>query len=73
MNKSVTSLQEKASAIIDRFLDDHLAGKLLAMGVLPGSQLKVVRIAPRGGGYYLKIDGQNIAVRVIEAQNILLK
>lgn len=73
MKKSVATLKEKDSAIIDRFLNYNIAGKMLSMGVLPGSKVKMIRIAPRGGGFYLKVDGQNIALRVVEAENILLR
>ncbi len=46
--------------------------KLLAMGVLPGKTIELVRKSPFGGAWYVKIDGQSMALRVNEAQTILI-
>ena len=73
MNTTILNLKEKTVATIIGFSDNRMAGKFLAMGVLPGSSVKVVRIAARKGGYYLQVDGRNIAVRVQEAASILIK
>ena len=54
------------------FSDDRMASKLLSMGVLPGSQIRIVRIAPLHGGYYVQINGLNIALRVNEAESIIV-
>ncbi len=71
--KSVSTLKEKITARICSFTDDQLASKMMAMGALPGSTVEVVRIAPMGGGYYLKINGHNIAVRASEAASIVVE
>lgn len=54
------------------FIDDIIAGKLITMGILPGSMVHVVRKAPFKGGIYLKIDGGNIVLRYQEAATIIL-
>ena len=43
------------------------------MGILPGKVLKLIRRAPFGGGLYIKVADCNIAVRDVEAQNILIE
>lgn len=55
------------------FTNDQLASKLMAMGILPGSQLTLVRKAPFGGAWYVAIDQQFIALRRQEAAAILVK
>ncbi len=72
MNSPVTAVGEGISGRILRFTDDHIGGKLMTMGVLPGSKVKVVRIAPFNGGFYLKVDGINMVLRVREAGSIIM-
>ena len=71
MANAVTQLKVGNTGRISHFTNERIAGKLVTMGVLPGSYLKVVRIAPFNGGYYLKVDGMNIVVRSDEASNII--
>jgi ferrous iron transport protein A len=73
MNSPVTNVKEGATGRIVQFTDDYIAGKLMTMGVLPGSKVEVVRIAPFNGGFYLKVDGINMVMRVQEARNIILR
>ncbi len=70
---TVTALKENECGRVLRFNDDQLAGKLLSMGILPGSLLKVKRIAPLSGGYVLKIDGHSLALRLQEAESIVVE
>jgi len=58
--------------LIVGFTDEQLAGKLLAMGVLPGSKLEFVRRAPFGGACYVKVDDQALALRNEELAAILV-
>ncbi len=71
MSNSVVQLKAGNGGRITHFTDDHVAGKLMTMGVMPGSQVRVVRIAPFNGGYYLKVDGMSIVVRNDEASYIM--
>lgn len=72
MNSPVTTLKEGRTGRIAHFTDEVIAGKLMSMGVLPGSKVRVVRIAPFNGGYYLQVDGSNMVLRVREADSIVL-
>ncbi len=71
MANSVIQLKVGTGGRITHFTDDRIAGKLMTMGVLPGSRLRVMRIAPFKGGYYLKVDGMSIVVRNDEASFIM--
>lgn len=72
-HKCPTQLKTNEIGYISSFSNDELAGKFMAMGVLPGSTIQMVRKAPFGGAYYLKIDRHLIAVRKEEAECIILK
>ncbi len=73
MNSPISHLKAGIVGKIAHFTNDEIAGKLMTMGVLPGSKVQVVRIAPFRGGFYLKIDGINMVVRLQEASNIVLE
>jgi ferrous iron transport protein A len=59
-------------AMIVRFEDEKVAGKLISMGMMPGSSFQMIRKAPFGGGYYVKIDGVNMALRASEVSKIIV-
>lgn len=70
---SVANLQAGDHGIVAHFTNDQMAGKLMSMGMLPGSNVQVVQKAPFKGGFYLKVDGNCIAIRNTEAENIFLE
>jgi len=45
----------------------------MAMGIMPGSSIRMIRKAPFGGGCYIKVDNLLIALRESEALSIILK
>ena len=55
------------------YATDYIAGKLMAMGVLPGSQIELVRVSPLGDSLYVKADNQYLALRKVEAACIVMK
>jgi Fe2+ transport system protein FeoA len=71
--RSLPDLKAHESARTISISDPALACKLTAMGVLPGSRIEMVRSAPFGNAYYVKVDGVRIALRQEEAANILLE
>lgn len=60
------------SATVSYLADAQFAGRLMAMGVLPGSHVEVLRSAPFGGGFYIKADNLLIALRNEEAELIFV-
>jgi len=71
--RTVPDLKQHESALAIAFNDSALAGKLTAMGVLPGARVELVRSAPFGNAYYVKVDGVRLALREEEAASILLE
>jgi Fe2+ transport system protein FeoA len=71
--RTVPDLKLHESALTLAFTDPALAGKLTAMGVLPGVRIELVRPAPFGQAYYVKVDGVRLALREEEAASILLE
>lgn len=65
--------EKQALRTVLGFTDQHIASKLLSIGVLPGSQLQIIRKAPGGFVYFIKVDGVSIALRKNELQAIILK
>ncbi|MEZ5042326.1 MAG: FeoA family protein [Saprospiraceae bacterium] len=59
--------------IISHFTDEGIASKLMSMGILPGSHIALVRKAPMGGGWYLKIDNKILALREKELGCIVMR
>ena len=71
--RTVPDLKLHESALTLAFADPELACKLTAMGVLPGTRIEMVRHAPFGAAYYIKVDGIRMALREEEAASILLE
>lgn len=44
--------------------------KLLAMGILPKTQVQLIRVAPMGDPLQIRVRGCDIAIRVSTAQQI---
>ncbi len=55
-----------------QFEDAQLGGKLMAMGMLPGANIELVRRAIAGNTLYIKFNGYCLAIRRSEAMSILL-
>jgi Fe2+ transport system protein FeoA len=50
-----------------------LKRKLLDMGVVPGSQLEVIRVAPLGDPVEVRIKGYNLSLRKEEAKQVTIE
>ncbi|HQG38398.1 MAG TPA: FeoA family protein [Chitinophagales bacterium] len=70
--KNITHLKEGESAVIGEFSNYHIASKLMAMGLLPGSSISLQRSAPFGGAYYIKANNHYVALRSEEAKSVCL-
>lgn len=71
-NKSLATLGKHEVGYVTKFTDDTLASRLIAMGILPGSQARLLCKAPLRGGFYIKFDNQRVALRSVEAQSIVV-
>ena len=70
--KNITHLQIGENAIIGEFSNGYVACKLMAMGLLPGSSVSLMRKAPFGGAYYIKAKNHYVALRKNEAENVIV-
>jgi ferrous iron transport protein A len=70
--RTLAALADGQFGVIHQYTHDVIASKLMSMGILPGKSLKLVRRLPFGGGLYVKVGNQNIALRQEEAENILV-
>jgi ferrous iron transport protein A len=71
--RHLDQLKRGDKGLVSHFLNQRIASKLLAMGILPGSIIQMVRKAPFGGGCYIKVDNFFIALRKNEAEAIVLQ
>lgn len=62
-----------SSGLVSHFTNERVAGKLLSMGVLPGTLVRMIRKAPFGGTCYIKADNILLALRKDEACSIVLR
>lgn len=72
-DKQLSKLKPGTPGFVAAFTNEQIGCKLLSMGVFPGSRVEIVRAAPFGGGLFLKIDGNYLALRQQEAACILLR
>ena len=56
--------------IVDILSDCGRAGRLAALGFLPGQRVRVSRIAPLGDPISIEMSGQEISLRLAEADLI---
>lgn len=69
----LSELQIGQKRIVSNFEDSRLGGKLMTMGMLPGSLVELVRKASAGKTFYVKVNGYGMALRANEAAQIFLK
>lgn len=70
--KRLSDLKPGFTGEVAAFGNDVVAAKMMSMGILPGTRLMLVREAPFGGGWYVKIGNYAIALRKQEAACIIM-
>jgi ferrous iron transport protein A len=73
VNKNLTELPLQTEGSIVQFSNELIGSKLMAMGVLPGSKVAVIRKSPFGGSWYVKADGTCLALRKAEVASIIVE
>jgi ferrous iron transport protein A len=71
-SRSVAELKRGESGIISGFTDSVISLKLMEMGCLPGSTIKMNFAAPLGDPISYDIAGYNLSLRFSEAACILI-
>ncbi|MDG2419937.1 MAG: FeoA family protein [Saprospiraceae bacterium] len=69
----MSDLKIGQKSIVQNFTNTQMGGKLMTMGMLPGSLVELVRKASAGKTFFIKVNGFGMAVRKNEAANILLE
>ena len=74
MSKSITvaHLKPGEQGVIEGFSDAHLSLKLLDMGCLPGTTVKMKFSAPLGDPICIDVEGYSLSLRKAEASTISL-
>ena len=73
MGKTVADLKVGESGIISGFWNSSLTLKLLEMGFLPGTMIKLNFKAPLGDPISIRVSGYNVSIRLDEAAMILIQ
>ena len=73
MNRSVADLKRGESGTIVGFYDSIISLKLMEMGCLPGSVIKMNFAAPLGDPISYYVAGYNLSLRISEASSILIE
>jgi ferrous iron transport protein A len=73
MARSVADLKIGEKGVIQFFKDELMSLKLLEMGCLPGTEVKLSFVAPFGDPICIKVDGYHLSLRKDEASTILIK
>lgn len=71
--RSVADLKPGESGVIKGFTDNIISLKLMEMGCLPGSTIKMNYTAPFGDPISYYIAGYNLTLRISEASAILIE
>ena len=72
-SRTVADLKTGETGIIYGVKDDILKLKLLEMGFLPGSEIKLNFRAPLGDPISVRVSGYNVSIRLDEAALISLQ
>ena len=73
MGKTVADLRVGESGVIKGFQNSTITLKLLEMGFLPGSLVKLNYKAPLGDPISVRISGYNVSIRLDEAAMIVIQ
>jgi len=71
-DRSVADLNPGESGVIKGFSDNVISLKLMEMGCLPGSTIKMNFAAPFGDPISYYIAGYNLTLRISEASAIMI-
>jgi ferrous iron transport protein A len=70
--KTAADLKKGQSGIIKGYTDSVVSLKLMEMGCLPGTVIKLNFSAPFGDPISIDVAGYNLSLRLSEASNILI-
>jgi Fe2+ transport system protein FeoA len=69
---TLTELRPGQRGTVNGFASSHPPVRLLEMGLLPGTEVEVVRLAPLGDPMDLKVRGYHLSIRREDARLVLI-
>ena len=73
MNFALTDIKPGHSGLVAKVSGDpELRRRLMAMGLLPGTAIRVDRVAPLGDPIEISVRGYKLLIRKAEAHSILV-
>ena len=63
----------RRAEIVSIDCDRRISRRLMEMGLLPGTEVRVVRVAPLGDPIELRVRNYSLSVRRAEAANIAVR
>ncbi|MDX2303500.1 MAG: FeoA family protein [Microscillaceae bacterium] len=73
INRSIADLKIGETGIIKSFTDDLISLKLLEMGCLPNTPVKMCNIALFGDPVCVKVCGYRLSLRKAEASTVIVE
>lgn len=70
---TLRDLRPGQQGTITGYATDAMPGRLLEMGLLPGTTVEVVRLAPLGDPIDVKVRGYHLSIRKHEAKLIQIE
>jgi ferrous iron transport protein A len=71
--KSIADMSIGERGVICCFQDEDMSLKLLEMGCLPGTEVKMSNKTPFGGPVCIKVSGYALSLRKDEAATIMIR
>ncbi|MCZ2101312.1 MAG: ferrous iron transport protein A [Chitinophagales bacterium] len=71
--KTLLALQPGETGLVALLEENDFISKLMALGILPNTRVKMVRKAPFGKVFYVKLDDHQIAIREAEANTVIIE
>lgn len=71
--RNLGDLKVNERATIKGFLDKELSIKLMEMGCLPGTEVRIQLIAPFGDPIAVAVSDYCLSIRKKDAQNVLIE
>jgi ferrous iron transport protein A len=73
MVRTVADLKPGEEAIIKGYTDSVVSLKLMEMGCLPGTMIRINYKAPFGDPIAIDVAGYNLSLRISEASSIIVE
>lgn len=72
-NKTLLTLQPGQSGMVVILAENSYTSKLMALGILPNTRIKMMRKAPFGKVFYIQLNSHQIAIRESEAITVIIE